>query len=192
LAAKASPTCILRVELLEIEPLIWRRVRVMRNVKLKRLHDILQIVLGWEDSHLHEFRAGKLILGMKEVDELDARENLQDENEWSLNEVLETGVTEFEYLYDFGDGWTHRIIVEPATRGGEPGPSPLCLAGENACPPEDVGGPHRYAEFLSAMVDPLHEQHRDLLRWIGGVWDPRGFDLNRANRDLRQPRRRKP
>jgi hypothetical protein len=163
-------------------------MRVMRNLKLKRLHEILQIVLGWQNSHLHEFRADNFVIGMKEVAELDERESLQDEREWSLKELLDAGVTEFEYLYDFGDGWTHRVIVEPATRGGELGPSPLCLAGENACPPEDVGGPHRYVQFLSAIADPLHEEHEDLLRWIGGVWDPKGFDLNRVNRDLHEPR----
>jgi len=191
MAIKPSAICILRIELLEIEPLIWRRVRVLRNVRLNRLHQILQIILGWQDSHLHEFRAGDLVLGMQDVDELDERENFQDENEWSLQELLDVGVLEFEYLYDFGDGWTHRVIVEPATRGGEPGPSPLCLAGENACPPEDAGGPHRYAEFLQAITDPTHEEHKEFLRWVGGVWDPRGFDLNRVNRDLLELRGRK-
>jgi len=64
LASKASATAVLRVELLDIEPLIWRRVRVTRSVTFKQLHEILQIVMGWQDSHLHEFRAGKLILGV--------------------------------------------------------------------------------------------------------------------------------
>jgi len=179
---------VLRVELLEIGPLIWRRVRVARSVTFKQLHETLQIVMGWQESHLHEFRAGKLVIGMKDVDELDQRENLQDEDDWSLNELLDMGVAEFEYVYDFGDDWVHRVVLEPATRSREPGPSPLCLAGENACPPEDVGGPHRYAVFLQAIADPAHEEHERYLRWIGGVWDPNGFDLNRVNRDLRSGR----
>ena len=179
-----SVSYILRVELLEIEPLIWRRLRVPRGIAFTRLHQILQLALGWRDSHLHEFRADKLVIGMKEVNEVDAREGIQDEKEWKLQELLDTGVTEFEYLYDFGDGWRHRVIVEPATRGGQSGPSPLCLAGENACPPEDVGGPHRYAGFLKALANPAHREHGEFTRWIGGVWDPKGFDLNRVNRDL--------
>jgi hypothetical protein len=191
LARKALPTAVFRVELLGIKPLIWRRVRVERSVTFKQLHETLQVVMGWQNSHLHEFRAGELVLGMKDVDELNERENLQDEDDWSLNELLETGVSEFEYVYDFGDDWAHRVVLEPATRSREPGPSPLCLAGENACPPEDVGGPHGYAEFLKAIADPAHEEHESYLRWIGGVWDPKGFDLNRVNRDLHGRRKRK-
>jgi hypothetical protein len=192
LATKASATAVFRIELLDVEPLIWRRIRVARSATFKELHDILQIVLGWQDSHLHEFRAGKLLLGAKDVNELDGRENLQDEDNWSLNDLLDTGVAEFEYVYDFGDDWVHRVLLEPATRSRVPGPSPLCLAGENACPPEDMGGPHRYAVFLEAIADPAHEEHKSYLQWIGGVWDPKGFDLNRVNRDLRSGRRRKP
>ena len=192
MANKASATAVLRIELLDIDPMIWRRVRVARNVGLKQLHEILQTVLGWENSHLHEFRAGELILGMKDLDHDDEREGLQDEDDWSLRDLLDRGVSEFEYVYDFGDDWVHRVVLEPTTRSRVPGPTPLCLAGENACPPEDVGGPHRYAVFLEAIADPAHEEHLGLLQWIGGVWDPKGFDLNRVNRDLRSGRRRTP
>ncbi len=191
MASKAPAMAVLRVELLDLEPLIWRRVRVARSLTLEQLHEILQIVMGWQNSHLHEFHAGKLVFGMKDVDENDERENVQDESEWSLKDLLETGVSEFEYVYDFGDDWVHRVVLEPATRSREPGPSPLCLAGENACPPEGVGGPHRYLEFLEAIADPRHPEHKELLGWIGGVWDPRGFDLNRVNRDLHARRGRK-
>ena len=189
MARATSATAVLRIELLEIEPLIWRRVRVARSESFKRLHEIFQIVLGWQDSHLHEFRAGKLAIGMIDA---EAEEALQDENNWTLNELLGTGVKEFEYVYDFGDDWVHRIIVEPATRSRVAGPSPLCLAGENACPPEDVGGPHGYVGFLEAIGDPKHEEHKRYLRWIGGVWDPKGFDLNRVNRDLHTRRTHTP
>jgi len=190
LAKATSATAALRVELLDIDPLIWRRIRVPRSVTFKQLHKILQVVLGWQDSHLHEFRAGDLLLGMKGVDEPGERDNVQDEDDWSLKELLDTGVTEFEYVYDFGDDWVHRVVLEPATRSGAPGPAPLSLAGENACPPEDVGGPHLYREFLEAIANPKHKEHESYLQWIGGVWDPKGFDLNRVNRELHAPPRR--
>ncbi len=180
---------VLRVELLGIEPLIWRRVRVGQALTLKELHEVLQRVMGWQDSHLHEFHAGELLIGMMDID--DPPDNLQDENAWTLRQMLETGIAEFEYLYDFGDDWLHRLIVEPPSRGRAGGSGPLCLAGENACPPEDVGGPPGYAEFLRALANPKHENHKQYLEWIGGVWDPKGFDLNRINRELRAlPRRR--
>jgi hypothetical protein len=180
---------VLRIELLEIRPLIWRRVRVARSASFKRLHEILQIVLGWQNSHPHEFRAGELVLSMKGIDEFEERAKVQYEDDWNLKDLLDSGVKEFEYAYDFGDGWEHRIVVEPSTRSRVPGPTPLCLAGENACPPEDVGGPHRYGEFLEAIAESEHEEHARFLEWIGGVWDPKGFDLNRVNRELRRPRR---
>lgn len=66
----------------------------------------------------------------------------------------------------------------------------VCVAGENACPPEDVGGPLGYALFLEILADPQHEQHEDMVRWIGGVLDAKGFDLNRVNRDWKGPKRR--
>jgi hypothetical protein len=170
-----SATAVLRIELLDIDPLVWHRIRVPRDITFKELHEILQIVMSWQDSHLHEFRAGELVLGMKEADDFDERENVQEQDNWSLKDLLDRGVSEFEYVYDFGDDWVHRVVLEPAA---------LCLAGENACPPEDVGGPHAYAEFLDAIGNPKHKEHGSYLRWIGGVWDPKGFDLNRVNRDL--------
>jgi pRiA4b ORF-3-like protein len=99
---------------------------------------------------------------------------------------------EFEYRYDMGDGWEHRIVIEsaPASRLSNP-PLPVCVAGENACPPEDVGGPHGYALFLEILRDRQHERHEDMMRWIGGVFDPKGFDLNRINREWAGPKRRR-
>jgi len=99
---------------------------------------------------------------------------------------------EFEYRYDMGDGWEHRIVIEslPNPVGRDWG-LPICLAGENACPPEDVGGPHAYTEFLEILADRQHEQHADMARWIGGVFDPKGFDLNRINRDWKEAKRRR-
>jgi|SRR5579862_1454691 len=183
MAKSRSADIVLRVELLGIEPLIWRRVRVASSTSLKQLHDVLQLVMGWQDMHLHEFLAGELLIGMMDID--DPPENLQDENAWSLEQLLKTGVSEFEYHYDFGDDWQHRLIIEPAGRGRAGGSGALCLAGENACPPEDVGGPPGYAEFLQALADPKHQNHKQYLDWLGGIWDPRGFDLNRVNRELR-------
>ena len=77
---------------------------------------------------------------------------------------LDTGVAEFEYVDDYGDDWVHRIVLEPAARSRVPGPTPLCLAGENACPPEDVAGPAGYAGFLEVIADPKHEEHENYLR----------------------------
>lgn len=90
---------------------------------------------------------------------------------------------EVGYLYDMGDGWEHRLVFErdePATYIDSL-LLPLCVAGENACPPEDVGGPPGYAEFLEAISEAGHPEHVSMLRWAGGAFDPKGFDLNRIN-----------
>ena len=65
---------------------------------------------------------------------------------------------------------------------------PYCTAGANACPPEDVGGPHGYMDFLEAILDPRHAQHADMWRWNGGPFDPAGFDTNSANAAIRKLR----
>jgi len=82
-----------------------------------------------------------------------------------------------------GDGWRHPNVIEsPSTEwSSRELPLPACLAGENACLPDDVGGPRGYALFLEIIGDRNHEQHEDMFRWIGGVFDPKGFDLNRIN-----------
>jgi len=107
--------------------------------------------------------------------------------------VSELGVRgEFAYRYDMGDGWRHRIVIESPQRIGVTHdlPLPICLAGENACPPEDVGGPPGYELYLRILGDREHEQHEEMVRWIGGVFDPRGFDLNRINRNFKGARKR--
>ena len=100
--------------------------------------------------------------------------------------ISEAGtVGEFEYAYDMGDDWRHRLVIE--ADGGAPARKfdrlPLCIAGENACPPDDVGGSHDYARFLATLADPEDEEHSSMAPWIGDVFDPRGFDLNHVNRE---------
>jgi hypothetical protein len=189
----------LRIELQSIVPLIWRRIVVPNSWTLAALHGYLQWVMGWQDSHAHEFHVdGKLIAPAWWLEEISADmdiSNCRDERRVSVAVVAtELGVGgSFEYHYDMGDGWIHQIVVEsPAVgRADVEFPLPRCAAGENACPPEDVGGPHGYKHFLDVIADRDHEEHLDTLRWIGGVFDPAGFDLNRLNRDWRGPKRKR-
>ena len=188
----------LRIELLEVVPLVWRRVLVPDNSTLASLHHYLQWVMGWTDSHAHEFEVGAGLVApdwwIREAGSDEEASRYRDERRVSVAAVVsELGPRgEFEYRYDMGDGWEHRIVIEsaPASRLGDL-PLPVCVAGENACPPEDVGGPHGYALFLEILGDRQHEQHGDMMRWIGGVFDPKGFDLNRINREWTGPKRRR-
>jgi hypothetical protein len=190
----------LRVELQDVAPLIWRRVLVSNQWTLASLHHYLQWVMGWTDTHAHEFEVGAGVVApdwwLHEVGLDTDTSTYRDERRVSVAAVVtELGARgEFEYRYDMGDGWQHRIVIEspPPHWAKQDLRLPLCLAGENACPPDDVGGPHGYVQFLEIIADRNHEQHEDMVRWIGGVFDPKGFDLNRLNREWKGTKRRKP
>jgi hypothetical protein len=111
--------------------------------------------------------------------------HILDEQKYTLGRVLGESVREFIYEYDFGDSWRHRIKVKPVPQPNTDWFYPLCIAGERAAPPDDVGGVTGYLEFLSAIQEPKHDEHESMLTWIGGAFDPEGFDLNAINRTLR-------
>lgn len=92
----------------------------------------------------------------------------------------------FEYLYDYGDSWWHTITLENRLPLTSAWPGVVCIGGEMACPPEDVGGLGGYFEFLNAMEDPQHEEHESLMEWLGGAFDPRAFELIQINKRLKQ------
>ena len=189
----------LRIELLDVAPLVWRRVLVSNQWTLASLHGYLQWVMGWTDSHAHEFETAAGVVAadwwIHEVGLDTDTSKYRDERRVSVAAVVsELGVRgEFEYRYDMGDGWRHRIVIESPQQIGatQDLPLPICLAGENACPPEDVGGPPGYELYLRILGDRSHEQYEDMVRWIGGVFDPKGFDLNRINRDFKGAKKRR-
>jgi hypothetical protein len=173
----------LKVTLADVQPPVWRRIQV-KDCSLAKLHDILQISMGWSNSHMHVFEAGGEQYGDDPMGELD----WQSERKAKLSQLVAAGHKRFGYTYDMGDNWEHLIQVEktlPAEKGVR---YPHCVAGERACPPEDCGGPWGYEEFLEAVRDPNHEQHEDLLEWIGGEFDPEAFDVDKVNQELRQVR----
>jgi len=173
----------LRVELLHVEPHVWRRVIVPEAVTLSKLHQVLQTAMGWTDSHLHEYVIARKHYGIPDPD-WPSEEPLQDERRVQLKPFIEARVRRFTYLYDFGDGWEHEITVEELLARKDSGPRIVCTAGENACPPEDVGGERGYASFLEAIANPHHEQYQEMLDWIGYPFDLRSFDLNAVNQRL--------
>jgi len=173
----------LHVELLEIAPAIWRRLLVPSWITLAKLHLVLQVAMGWTNSHLHKFEIAGTDYGIPDDEWPELV--MADDRRATLAASLGASVTDFRYEYDFGDGWQHSLHVE----GIQPLDDhryPLCIAGGNACPPEDVGGPHGYAEFLLAIGNKRHREHADMLRWCGGAFDPAGFDLNSINAALRR------
>lgn len=173
----------LKVTLKGIRPPIWRRVQVRGSTTLAKLHTILQIVMGWTNSHLHQFIVGDVYYG---VPDREWGDDVKSERRVKLEEIVSDVKDRFVYEYDFGDSWEHEILVEKVLPP-EPGTrSPLRLTGKRACPPEDVGGVWGYPEFLDAIQNPDHPEHDTMLEWIGGAFDAEAFDLEAVNQQLRR------
>ncbi|TPG34187.1 plasmid pRiA4b ORF-3 family protein [Mycolicibacterium hodleri] len=156
-------TTRLRAVLRDVEPAVARTVDVPTSTTLPELHQLLQTAFGWTDSHLHQFVTPQDTYGME----------IPCEEVWPEDQRDETGArladlgTEFEYLYDFGDGWTHDIEVL-----GPGGSTPGSVDGHGACPPEDCGGTGGYAELLDALADPAHPDHEHMRSWVGNRLRP--------------------
>lgn len=186
--AKSFQRFTLHVQLQHIDPPIWRRIEVEGTESLRKLHHILQAAFGWEDTHLHDFLIDGMAYAMFEVDDvLDFADpgTSADDRKVRLQKVLKPG-SRFLYRYDFGDGWDHAIVVEKVeTIESEPWGAAQVIDGARACPPEDVGGPHGYEAFLSALCnDPNSEEADHYRNWFGPGFDAELFDLRAANATL--------
>lgn len=187
LTAATTMQVQLHVELQDVVPRVWRRIVVPESVTLAKLHVVLQWAMGWTNSHLHEYQVGPKRYGMADPEWLDDDPPV-DERRVKLKTLVQAGVRRFVYQYDFGDGWDHTVTVEDLLPPESPGRRIRCLAGENACPPEDVGGSSGYADFLDAIADPRHEEHEACLTWVGYPFDPNAFDINAVNQRLQSIR----
>jgi len=168
----------LRIRLLEVRPPIWRRVLVPATITLDRLHAVVQEAMGWSDLHLHEFERGHDRWG--DVDIEDDSGRLLDEFNVRLRPLVSPG-DRLRYRYDLGDDWRHEIVIEGEVDGVAGELYPLCIDGAGACPPEDCGGIGGYRELLEALAGPRSRRQRDLLRWLGGPFDPADFSVDDAN-----------
>jgi hypothetical protein len=159
------------------------------NCTLEQLHEYLQIVMGWTNSHMHHFRVEDRLYGdPRLMDATFGELKYADTTRTRLSDILPEHGRRFAFLYeyDFGDSWEHEILFEKAVEPEPKAKYPRCLEGERACPPEDVGGVWGYADFLEAMANPKHESHRDMKEWIGGKFDPEKFSVVAVNRELRR------
>jgi hypothetical protein len=171
----------LKVTLDGIRPPIWRRIQVRGDMSLFKLHKILQVVMGWQDYHLHQFSIEDECYSVisREADMLG--DDFKDEKKVKLNRVIPAEKFKFTYEYDFGDGWNHDILVEKIFRPEEELKHPVCLKGKRSAPPEDCGGEGGYYNLLKALEDPSHPEHEDMLAWVGDEYDPEWFDSDIVN-----------
>jgi len=183
MASSIVPTYQLHVTLQGSDPPIWRKIQVPATIPLDRLHRVLQIAMGWDDDHLHQFIAGKKRYGIPSPGDFV---RVHDERQARLYRVLMKPRQRMLYEYDFGDGWMHEILLEEVLRPEQALEHPVCIAGERACPPEDCGGIWGYYELLEIARDPEHPEHEDRLEWLGEDFDPEAFDREAVNRWLQQ------
>ena len=185
--AATSTVYQFKITLLGSKPPIWRRIQV-EDCTLDKLHEHIQTAMGWTNSHLHQFEIFEKRYGDPELlDDGFGDYQCIDTTKTKLSDITPNAGKRFSftYEYDFGDSWEHEILFEGSPKK-EPGKKyPLCLEGERACPPEDVGGIGGFYDFLEALADPKHEQHDDLKEW-GCDFDPKKFDSKRATRAMKK------
>lgn len=175
----------IKITLQDSKPPIWRRLLVIESVSLYKLHQIIQVAMGWTDSHLHQFIVGEEYYGVPGSE--DWRPVL-DERRYHLNQIAPSENSKFVYEYDFGDSWDHVILVEKIQPSESGMKYPFCIKGKQACPPEDVGGVWGYLEFLEAINNSAHKEHDNYVKWIGEKFDPAKFDVDKVNQALRKIR----
>ncbi len=179
------------VVLAKTKPLVWRRIQVPSDYSFWDLHVAIQDAMGWQDSHLHEFRlidprqCGVQLVGIPDEDFPFERPCLAG---WEVRishyyrwETLRDAAPA-TYLYDFGDDWQHFILFEDVVLAGA-GRRPRCLAGERACPPEDCGGVHGFESLLEILANPAHPDHAEIAQWCGAGFERDAFDPKKVRFD---------
>jgi hypothetical protein len=175
----------IKISLIGVKSPIWRTVLVPSNLGLNEFHDVIQLAMGWTDSHLHQFIANKVFYGISDG---EFGMEIEDESQYKLSQLLKKEKDTLIYEYDFGDGWEHKILLEKILPFDSKTAWPVCIKGKRACPPEDCGGIWGYEELLETISDPKHPEYESMLEWLGGEFDPEEFDLEQINEDLAEYR----
>lgn len=177
-----APEFRVRASLEESASPIWRLLLLPGDLTLRQLHHVMQLVFGWNDSHLHAFEAGPVDIGMPD----DEAPFCIDDRVVRIDGVAKRADS-ITYLYDFGDDWRVRLEVEDRrdTQRVDAPPARLrCLDGERAGPPDDSGGIGGYEEMLEALADPSHAEHESVVTWLPGGFDPEHFDVRVVDAQL--------
>ena len=186
--AGGVPLYQLKITLRRSLPPIWRRVVVCADMRLNRLHTVIQIAMGWMNCHLHQFSAGSgfalTYYGTPDPSSLGVGPTLN-EKRYTIADLAPKAGRKIGYEYDFGDSWQHQVAVEKVLPPDASFAHPVCLAGANACPPEDCGGIGGYYNLLKILASPEHPEHEQMKEWAGEDIDPTAFNLDRVNARLK-------
>jgi len=186
--SRADEIARIRIELLDVTPQIWRTIEVPSTASLRGLHDAIQAVVPFDNRHLFLFEIGERRYG---IPDREWGADMRDAKNIRIGALIDRGVTELTYTYDFGDDWRFHLTIEEVLPVVEGESYPRLVGGARRGPPEDVGGFPGFEEFLSAMGDPTHERHAEVSRWYGRVFDPdKADDAEIAARLAKLVRRR--
>jgi hypothetical protein len=189
-----APIYQLKVVLLGSEPPVWRRLQVPGDATLDWLHAVLQVAIGWTNSHLHAFMVGadRYSDTRHHFAEYEGKPEILDARKFTLRQIAPRAQDAFGYEYDFGDSWEHEITVEkilpPAAASAT---TALCLDGARACPPEDCGGVWGYTNLLKILKNRKHPEHKTMKEWLGRAFAAAAFDVGKTNlwlKKLKWPR----
>ncbi|MBP7846174.1 MAG: plasmid pRiA4b ORF-3 family protein [Candidatus Pacebacteria bacterium] len=169
-----------KITLEEIKPSIWRRIQVLEAYTFWDLHVAITDAMGWLDYHLHQFDIQNPKSGKK--DEIGIPHEEYENNTlpgWKIPiaSYFSLENKKANYLYDFGDSWRHKILLEKILPQEIDSQYPICIAGERACPPEDCGGVGGYENLLEIIKDKKHEEYKRKMKWLGGSYNPEKFVL---------------
>lgn len=178
-----APIYQLQVVLLGSNPPVWRRLQVPGDARLDWLHAVLQVAIGWTNSHLHQFRVGGHCYSDTRVHfaEFEGDPEIREARKFTLRQIAPCEHDAFGYEYDFGDSWEHEIMVEKILPSAAAVKAALCLEGARACPPEDCGGMCGYENLLKILKNRKHPEHKTMKEWLGGAFDAEAFDLEKTN-----------
>ncbi len=159
-----GPALQLKVRLLQVSPMVWRRLLVPAAVSLRELHGVIQVAMGWEGIHLFQFRLRAVRYGSSELSASSP--------DVALGSVRLRPGSRFVYEYDLNAPWRHEVRVERHAEPEAGKPYPFCLDGHGDCPAEDSGGPaghlahQRDAAGLDARndLDTVAEVLEEVLR----------------------------
>ncbi len=177
-----TPLLQFKITLRDAKPPIWRRVVVRADLPLAGMHDVIQIAMGWMNSHLHQFikvdGARRTYYGAP--DPFGGMVRLS-ESTHTVEDLAGAVKQKFLYEYDFGDSWLHDLILEKILPPDPTFRHPVCLAGKGACPQEDSGGIWGHMNNMKVIANPQDPEYAGTLKWLGGSWDPTAFSSEETN-----------
>lgn len=169
----------------ETNPPVWRQLIIPDSFSLYELHHAIQLAFDWRNYHLYNFIVNDKAYGDPSL--LEDLDCLSDKLV-NISSIFKTTGSTVIYEYDFGDGWIHNIKLEKIAENLAEIKYPICIDGSMACPPEDCGGISGYEHLLKVVKNSKHPEYKEMVQWLGKVFDPEAFHLQKVNKELKKIR----